>query len=190
MQLNTANTRDLAVPYLSQIGFKYLITGLPRIRSAWFAALLSNDEFPCYHDILSMGTLIKDKAFGLSDPSAACAYPNTALNCIDKNCKVVFISRTHTESKDSLSKKYPEADWNGIVSRYVFFCDKLSKKHPIENLLMIDFDALNSYETVNKISLFCTGKKLSRKRYRLFDALRIEQHVDKARARIDITEVA
>ena len=47
----------------------YVISGFPRIRSAWLCALLNAHGSECGHDILSGAPIGKD---GISDPTIAC----------------------------------------------------------------------------------------------------------------------
>lgn len=187
---NRAILPDLAIPYLPQGGLRYLITGRPRIRSAWLAALLSQDKLPCYHDALSIGTIIKDQAFGLSDPAAACTYPNVALTTSGVDCKVVLIHRHPLDSEKAFKKLFPAIDWNAIEARYSFFQAFMLRAHPPQNLLCIDYEDMDSYDTISVIAKFCTGHALGKERYRLFDGLRIEQHIPKAKERTAMTDVA
>jgi hypothetical protein len=178
----TAELVDLRVPGLSAapVG-SYLITGYPRTRSAWLAALLSEDNRVCYHEAPSQAQPIPaTSSFGLSDPGAACLYPQRALE-VFRERPIVFVRRDPGEALAALENwsgmEIPQ--WDEVKRRCEWF---LAQKPP--KLMTVEYHDLANYGVINRISLHVTSKIVKRARFELFDSLRIEQDIEKAVARL------
>lgn len=148
----------------------FIITGLPRMRSAWFAALLS-DGIHVAHDI-ALNSL--EGADGWSDPAAACWFPDRV---IQHEGPVVLIVRSEIAAYSAFIKwsevAIPPSSWDTMVKNY----------HRVKNerdCLIIPFDALDSFEVVEAVAKHC-GRTLSKKRWDLFKSLKIEQDFEEAR---------
>jgi hypothetical protein len=161
------------------MGLKYLLTGLPRIRSAWFAALLSTDSIPCYHSVEHPEEPYGD--YGIADPGAACSYPDWA-DWASASAPTVIVTRDAQDSRRSLERwsglDIPHVGWEAILERYDAFLDDASPM-----TLYVPFGCLEDYAPVAMIHKHLTGRTLSRTRFDIFNGLKIEQHLDKARAR-------
>jgi len=174
----------------------FLITGLPRIRSAWLAAILSGDLVQCVHDAaVSLESIegfvryhemmqpraagIAQVLVGLSDPAAACMYPEKAIELFCES-PVVIIDRDPESSREAYQKWIgaPLTNWPIIERAHALFCSR------IPNAVHINYDALDDYAIVNRICQHCTGQKLNRFRFDAFNLLKIEQHIAKAVSRI------
>jgi len=81
------------------IAADYLVTGLPRCRSAWLAAVLSTPEIPCVHapDDVEWPIVYRH---GLSDPCAASLHPRATLDAMAGK-PVVVIVRNEEEAWQS-----------------------------------------------------------------------------------------
>lgn len=145
----------------------FLITGLPRIRSAWFSALLD-----CHHDaITTFGSLDKTPpGIDLCDPSAAVLYPLQALERFDT---FVIIQRPEAESRKSIER------WSGIDMPNPFWADCLENYQRLidgareKRTLTVDFHNL----TDERVSAVCNfiGKPQTMSKIRRFQSLKIEQ---------------
>lgn len=159
----------------------YLIAGRPRCRTAWLAALLS-DEIVCYHDDpLRLPELIAaGKPFGFSSPSLVVTDPERALE-VFQDSPIVVIDRPASESWPALARwaGFDLPGWPQLEQRYQWFLAHA----PRERLLTVPYKALERYDAVNAIKSHCLKSSLCHDRYRVFDGLRIEQHRDKAALR-------
>lgn len=162
------------------MALRYLLTGLPRIRSAWFAALLSTDQIPCYHSPPAPEELIGE--FGISDPGACLLYPDWT-DWASASAPVVIVTRDSQESRTSLERwsgeAIPEAGWKALIERYDEFLDSASPM-----TLYVPYGCLEDYTAVAMIHKHLTGRALSRNRFDIFNGLKIEQHLAKARNRV------
>ena len=85
----------------------FFITGLPRSKTAWFAAYFSNDNYRCYHERVAthgLGTILQQKSdpqiiTGVSD-SALLAYWED-LELVFPNAKWLVVNRDFEECKRS-----------------------------------------------------------------------------------------
>lgn len=148
---------------------RYLITGLPRMRSAWLAAL-----FECAHDAAVSG--IPDG--GLCDPCAACLYPRKALEYFTGS-PIVIVRRDEAESRESFER------WVGAgVTQWVAMTENLKWFAQHSKHIEVPYADLNDYGKVAAMYHYCTGNDLQKKRFEFFDVLRIEQHKQKAELRL------
>lgn len=172
---------DIRTPGLGKVpAGSYLITGLPRIRSAWLAAVLCRDDFPVVHEAPPAKMPIKlRQPFGLIDPGAACLYPNLALKAFAKSALIIIIERPAADSRRSLERLIggPAGNWGALEERYRFF------RASARNVRAYPFSALDNYSAVSDLYIDCTGYRLSRDRFDLFQTLRVEQDFVKAAKR-------
>lgn len=153
---------------------KYLITGHPRTRTAWLSAVMTAHGSPCYHDALTYGVPV---GAGLSDPGAACLYVDDALR-IARRIRSVCLRREPQESKESLERwagiTLPEENW----ARACANVDRFSAEHGGPVVL---FEELEDNDVVGEIIRECTRQAASSELVSLFQRLRIEQNIEKAR---------
>lgn len=172
---------DLRVPgFAAAPEGSYLITGLPRTRSAWLAALFSSDALPCFHEApASPDTIDTSKPFGLCDPSAACLYPHHALK-IFSGKTIVVVLRGAASARESLEVLLGQkaSAWDAIEERYNHFLANAP------NVRTVPFGGLSDFGTVRQLYREVRGRNLSRVRFDLFDGLLIEQDLAKAAARV------
>lgn len=152
---------------------KFVITGLPRCRTAWLGALLATPAVPVYHDLRTYppaGTL-----YGVSDPMLAATPDGDAL---PSDIPCVFIFRPPQEARAALERAYgvplDNAIWQRMVDKSSAF---ISKHRPL--LLMLP--GLQDSEVLQVVSKHLTGKPLDQRRIDTFQALKITQHTTKAR---------
>lgn len=164
---------------------KFLITGLPRIRSAWLAALFSTDNVRCFHDPVHHGgpdrmmdafLACQLAHVGICDPAAACAYPELALR-VFHNHPIILIRRDEDDCRAGLENWIGAklTHWDEILKNYRWFLN-----HPTRHFMWIRYEDLDNFEVVSQLFLLCTGQKLDIDRFALFNTLKIEQHYEKA----------
>lgn len=155
----------------------YLITGLPRTRSAWLAALLSSDDFPCFHEHVPFTA--QKRAFGLCDPGAACCYPNAALNLWAER-KVVIVVRNDDEAQRSLKawlgvQHLP--NWSTVLNAYRYFLSEATAP------FLVHYQQLADPNAVAVLYQRLIGRELTDERWHLFEGLNVQQHLPMAQAR-------
>lgn len=158
----------------------FLITGRPRIRSAWLAALLANDEISVYHEAPHAKQPITDAVYGLLDPGAACLYPNLALEAFEGRT-IIIIERPEKDARASLERliNATAGNWSAIEDRYQLF-----KSRALElGAITVPYSTLEDYEVISNIVALCTGADLSRQRFELMLGLHVEQDFLRARER-------
>lgn len=164
---------------------RFLVTGLPRMRSAWLAALFSSDQVQCFHDAIHHGgvdrmladiSASKAQIVGLLDPSAASVYPRDAL-AIFGNDPIVVVFRDERECRTGLEKWMGQylTHWDELVKHCQWFLKAVDRK-----FYAIEYATLDDYEAVAEMYRICTGLTLDRHRFDLFNTLKIEQHYGKA----------
>lgn len=170
----------------------YLITGLPRTRSAWLAALLGSLEVPCYHDTLTtfgglgeFATAADDPKheFGLSCPGAACVFPDFAAH-VFRDKPIVFIARDPDDAFNSASKFLgsPFPEWKTVMRNSADFL-AITTSRPM-GIMAVEFQQLEDFNVVSKIHEYCTGKPLPKSRFNVFNDLSVEQNLYKVVRRL------
>lgn len=164
---------------------RFLITGLPRIRSAWLAALFSGPGVECYHDAIHHGgvdkmleAITRSKApyVGLIDPSAASVYPRDALAVFEK-WPIVMVFRNEEDCRTGLANWVGSTltNWGALVNNHEWFLGQVESR-----VYAVEYDSLDSHGVVAEIYRCCTGLVLDKHRFDLFNTLKIEQHYGKA----------
>ena len=155
----------------------YLITGLPRCRTAWLAALLYGD-IPCYHD--NPGSLLALVAigtpFGLSSPSLVAWKPMLAVE-IFADAPIVVVHRPAIDSRASHEAWFGSRleNWKIIEDRFAWFMREV----PRDRLLVVESSELDNYEAANRVHFHCLGTPLPAEKFGVFNLLKIEQHRQK-----------
>jgi hypothetical protein len=164
----------------------FLVTGLPRIRSAWFTVLFQALGVDACHEYRSrfdsldafVDWLRAPTFKGWCDPSAVCLFPEIAAHEF-KGAKVVIIERNPAESRSALQRwsGLPLPHWNVVLENLNLF------RRTIEaDVLTVQYRNLDRFEVVASVVRHCSGIDLPFPVWREFDLLKIEQHMPKARA--------
>lgn len=155
----------------------FIITGLPRSRTAWLSAFMSTGNAICHHEILkglSDITELPDslksefhKYVGTADSGAAFFLPWIAENM---DCPIVIIDRNIEDVDNSMRKIgcniRPALDLlKETINKY--------ERHP--KVLKVPFDLLNEKRIIQKIFWhLMPGEAFDEERYWLFKHLIIE----------------
>lgn len=159
-----------------------MVTGLPRSRTAWLAALLTAHGAPCCHEAaigyrrqVALAEIFADGYRGISDPGAAIIYGREALLGAFTDCPVLVVKRDTLDAQLALEKALgrPVENFQRVVDSIAWVEEKL-------NPLVVDFRRLDDPIAVDQIVQHLTGIPLDEKIFRLFDTLRVEQHIPKA----------
>jgi hypothetical protein len=148
----------------------FVITGLGRCRTAWFAALLSDDFTSCRHEFSAECESIDDYAKA-ARPGKVSGIADTAIWLLgDEMAKVarrvVVIHRDPYHVEQFAAKV-----WGAEISMEPY-ADRLLGLHALH----VFFDDLVDYDSVNEVVKYCTGRDLDRGRYDLFQGLNIQVH--------------
>lgn len=157
----------------------YLITGLPRCRSAWLAAVLSTPDLPCVHDRASVGWPI-DYAHGLSDPTVACVNPHVIVTSVWRDSvPVVIIERDGKDSYESFRAFASRGGldvtpdrWDRLVQSFEWFKEQVTGP----GTLTVPYDLLDCLDVVRGIGRH-VGVHLSPAHVDHFQHLHIEQSI-------------
>jgi hypothetical protein len=177
------------MPTNTPLKSNFFITGYPRIRSAWLAAMITANGTLCIHDYR---TATKGKAkllawledhpkAGIADPCLASLEPDFALKYFkDLQCAVIL--RPFGDCKKSYEawsgKDVAVDHWKLINNNYRNFIENLNPK----NVMYVPFKELDHYPTTDKLVQHLTGKPLNRDIFKMFNLMKVEQHFTKAMA--------
>lgn len=169
---------------------RFLITGYPRSRTAWLAALLCVHGVETIHerplffrtmDELSAWLLAGTDEYphGLVDAFAACSYPDFALSHYHfADQPIVIIERDFDDAVTSWINWYhiepTYLQLKQVKANYKYFNDNAA------DALHVKYEALDDFETVSNICKFTTGRELQHQTFQLFNHLQIELHKQKA----------
>ena len=153
---------------------KFLITGLPRMRSAWLAALFNGRHVAMFHDVNFHGGLInafshgaRDTIVGISDPCAASVWPDEALREFERD-PIVYIERA--DWRQAAKKEFPNAN-----DAWCDLSEKNAKRFKPHAGMVVQFEMLDDFKTVEHIYEYCTGRNLRRQKFNLFRYLKVSQ---------------
>jgi hypothetical protein len=172
---------------------RFCITGLPRSRTTWLAALM------CAHGVETLHEY--PPFFGNLEDLRAWLYAGTAesphgyvdgfsiihhaelLKQHFEDCPIAVIQRDPSEVRRSWEA------WEGPISDEAFgavlakvggFCRETARS---ANVLMVPYGDLENYEAVNRLVMHCTDRALKVRTWQLFNILKIELHKEKCRPR-------
>lgn len=168
---------------------RFLITGLPRSRTAWIAALFCAHEIETIHeypvffktieqlgDWLHAGT--EESPHGYVDGFSIIHHAELARQTFFDN-PIVVIQRNPADVRASWEKwsgPIIDEQFSEVMRKVKTFCDQMA---PYSNCLIVNYDALDDYESVNKMVVHCTGRPLKQITWQLFHHLKIELHREK-----------
>ena len=162
----------------------FLIVGLPRSRTAWLAAFLTDGDVTCYHERLRACDKPADypnelmacrtPIVGDADPSLPLFYENVRCN-LPKH-KVVFILRDESVCKESYGKSIIAAGYDPEV--WMKQWDKvIDAFHRMRGLcpdaMTFRFDRLDDFNEIRQLTEYCTGLPFNAKRWEIFNELHI-----------------
>lgn len=153
----------------------YLISGMPRCRSAWLTAVLRAHGSRAYHDIYARGFDLNGD-YGVVDPAIALFTPNEALDTDPTVTKFCLYADDLTDRIDALAKASDTHITD--IARLVWaenFCQY--RRH----VPGIHVDDLDDDERVGEIVKACTRQAPSSDIISTFQLLKIEEHMPKAR---------
>jgi hypothetical protein len=162
----------------------FLIIGLPRSRTAWLAALLTDGDVFCHHELIRScdnldeyaGRLMATNAMivGDSDPALIQCYRHIRPQL--PTHKVVFINRPQHECRDALEKVLIDAKidpaphmavWPDLEKMYA----EIKMHNP--DAMAFDYADLDKEESIKSLVEYCTGLPFNRERWKMFDELKI-----------------
>lgn len=168
---------------------RFCITGLPRSRTAWLAALMSAHGIETLHEYPQFFDSLEDLGAWLfaGTESSPRGYVD-GFSIIHH----AALLREHFEGypivvvqRDPLEVRRSWEAWDGPISDEAFaqvlervrrFCAAAST-----NVLPIPYDELESYDGANRLVVHCTGRSLKPLTWQLFHRLKIELHKAKCR---------
>lgn len=158
---------------------RFLITGLPRCRTAWLTVLYMTLGIDVRHERWMFTTLREldhwlntgtpHNQVGLIDGLVPIYYPEYAIDKFTNN-PVVLIDRPVDDVYKSWLKFRPTMTRNEFdesIANYDQFRSKL-------NALVVPFCSLNSYETCYDITLYTSQTTISYNQWRILDKMQIE----------------
>lgn len=175
---------------------RFLITGMPRSRTAWLAALMNAlgtetiHEYPLFCDsLIQLQTWLykgtEQRPHGYVDGFALIKRPDLVLqHFIDQ--PIAVIVRDPNDVRASwekwIGKPISEEEFELAVTQ---FQDFLFANSDAPNLQVYQYDDLNKYDVVNSLVRHVAGKELPLITWQLFHHLNIQLHKEKSRAYLD-----
>lgn len=165
----------------------FVITGLPRTRTAWMAALMSGERSICFHEpknifgswnaFFAYATTLDYEYIGISDSSVT-IDPLFDWS-IFQMAKIVMIDRNPEDVIDSYSNvmDFSHTEAADLVLRVYDGLNQLVAKHEV---MHVGYDALESIATVAAIWDYCLpGIRIPEEKIKQMQYLRVEQHIEK-----------
>lgn len=163
---------------------RFCITGLPRSRTAWLAALMCahgietlHEYPPFFADLDELGEWLyagtDENPHGYVD-GFSIIHHAALLKRHFADCPIVVIQRNPVDVRRSWE------GWDGPITDEVFetvlatvdeFC-----REAAPNVLLVPYEALDDYRGVNRLVLHCTARALKPRTWQLFHRLKIELH--------------
>ncbi len=174
---------------------KFLITGLPRSRTAWLSALFSTDKVLCWHEpINKFGSIAAVKQMlenidgynvvGISDSSVG-VEADFYINYF-YDYPVVIINRDESEVIKSLVK-FLGINKSGATKIVDMVNEGLDAMRKLRVMVEVDYEDLNDSIIVKNIWDYCTNRMpFDFFRCELFQNLMINQHASKVLSGMDI----
>ena len=170
---------------------RFCITGLPRSRTAWLAALMCAQSVETFHEYPPFFDTLADlgawlMAGTVDDPHGyvdgfAIIHHAPLVSTYFRDNPIVIIQRDVAEVRRSWEA------WEGPISDEIFAnVIARSKKFAIENahkpnVMVVKYADLDSFPVIDSIVRHCTGRPLKFRTWQLFHHLKIELHREKTR---------
>jgi hypothetical protein len=166
----------------------FLLTGLPRIRSAWFTALFNAIQVPCIHEWGYSFNYVKS-AFhrwvnlhgyrGVCDPSIAVANEQTENIELFAGRPVVIIDRAPVDAQIAFEDWIGQPAPNyGALIRNLWAFEHAAKEAKCD-IMKVSYHTLDSYDVVADVVKHCCRQPLPHRIWRQFHVLHVEQHLTK-----------
>ena len=157
----------------------YLITGLPRSRTAWLANYLTVGSSFCYHeglkncfDIGDLRMMKKAPYTGNSDSSAV--FFVDEMKNLFPHMKIVIIDRNYQDVLNSLKDEY-----SGPYTNYLVSATKTSKKYVEKNYdhMLVKYKDIN--DRLDEIAAYCIpDQEITEERKKMLLELKVEVSKD------------
>ena len=153
---------------------KWVITGLPRSRTAWLGALLATPKVPVYHDILTYPP--EGELYAISDPTVAIME---SMHAVADGVPLAIVVRDEQGAFDACEKAFgipldqPFRD-RSAKAFYSFLA------RPRERFVMVKYEGLAENDVVQALSVYLTGKEIDDRRLNTFQALNITEDAGRA----------
>lgn len=154
----------------------YLISGMPRCRTAWLTAVLRAHGSKAYHDAYARGYAL-DGDYGVVDPAVALYTPNEGLYTDPATPKFCIFA-------DSLADRLTALEVNAGIkfSKAAFDVFSQNFDHYKQYAIGVHVDDLEDNDIVGEIVRICTNKAPSSDTISTFQLLKVEEHMSKAKA--------
>ena len=169
---------------------KFLISGLPRSRTAWLANFLSNGDSLCSHSCLldydlDMARLLAhfDTVSHLyQDVGDAC--PSLLYYFKDiwnsrPDIRWVIVMRKTPDSKAGYDRAFPELPlspeaWERTQAAYRFACETVSNTTDRYRAILTSFADLIYDSECNRIHKFCLGREMDFLRWEILNRMNVQ----------------
>ncbi len=145
----------------------FLISGLPRSRTAWLSAFFSTSDSLCYHDLTNylsdphtvVSHLRAEKCLYAGDSDSGLMFDPDALEFIPEDVPMLLVCREIAEVKASLQKLFGKASfgkylrtWEEMLDRYHASREALVRRSRAwGNTIAVPYTGLDSEKSVRAI---------------------------------------
>jgi hypothetical protein len=163
---------------------RFLITGLPRSRTAWLAALMCAHGVETLHEYPPFFANLEELRAWLYAGTEAAPHGYVDGFAIIHHAElvrqhfaeqpIVVIWRNPLEvraSWESREEPLTDANFQRVIGKVMQFWSEI-KEHP--NVLTVPYALLDDYAAVNEMVIYLTGQPLKLMTFRLFHQLKIE----------------
>lgn len=170
---------------------RFCITGLPRSRTAWLAALMCAHGVETFHEYPPFFDTLEDLGAWLyagteEDPHGyvdgfAIIHHAELLKEHFADHPIVIVQRNPAAVRKSWEQRDgPISDelFHGVVRKVMLFWSEMEGK---PNVLAVPYDLLDSFDGVDRLVRHCTGRPLKYRTWQLFNVLKIELFTAKCR---------
>lgn len=169
----------------------FIIMGLPRSRTAWLAAFLTDGDVHCHHELMRMCKNpheYPEKFLATTAPIIGDADPTMLLfyeslrERLPKH-KVVLIKRPEEEAETACRRMHEEIGRQQSMEAWPKATAAFERVQQIcREFPSYDFARLDDRETVKELAEYCTGLPFNEARWNLFDELKITAMPEKVMA--------
>lgn len=170
----------------SQSHEPFLIVGLPRSRTAWLAAFLTDGDTVCHHELIRQCANVAEYpqklSHGVGDSSPSVPFYYDRVKAAIGPHKLLFILRDSNDShlasaaslRDGLGERLQAGRWEMIEGAF----NRMLMANPGSPCFV--YEDLDDPAVIGAISEYCTGRPLNESRYAVFKDLNITINFKKA----------